>query len=364
MTCMRFMLWLVFFLRKGGKESLVASLLEQACEDPAIPVIGYLGGYVRQAVVTVDAQGQKRECLLCHACDFVASERALDSLLDQVPEETADSLERATLLFRDRGLDCIGWYRSVPAHHASEPTLSDVQRQCFLQYQCPWTIAVLVTPPAPSSGGASFLGDTPPEFAVFRMSSALSAGRRASLGSGRDRLLDTFAVVHGNAANTLQHVLVNTLAESKKSYALHLADNEGRTASCVIADSEYDSFLTDFWKCSVTELSKSIERDFSTLAMHKLHLKRRIAERIQSLALMRADCRVKLEDMDENMQHGQATSAASIAEHKHAIHKLLSVLAPSDAPNKTARFPAPPNADSLPHQWFTRVGAPLVNWNT
>jgi hypothetical protein len=56
-----------------------------------------------------------------------------------------------------------------------------------------------------------------------------------------------------------QHVLVNTLAESKKAHGLHLADNEGRQATCTMANIDYDGFLTRFWRNGVLEASGWID---------------------------------------------------------------------------------------------------------
>jgi hypothetical protein len=53
----------------------VAALLKHACSDNTFPVFGYLGGHANQTAVEVDAQGQRREYLICRASDFVASER-------------------------------------------------------------------------------------------------------------------------------------------------------------------------------------------------------------------------------------------------------------------------------------------------
>jgi hypothetical protein len=70
------------------------------------------------------------DCLLTEECVSVVG-----SLLDAVPQEGAGALERAMLLFRDRELEFIGWYRSIPAHQPFAPTEDDLQRQCFLQHQ-------------------------------------------------------------------------------------------------------------------------------------------------------------------------------------------------------------------------------------
>jgi hypothetical protein len=74
-------------------------------------------------------------------------------------------------------------------------------------------------------------------------------------------------------------------------------------------------------------LSRSIEHDFRTLAVHKLYLKRRISERIQALAQMRAECRMQTEEVNESgAMESDLVSGISIPENIKAFEKLLTMV--------------------------------------
>ncbi|KAI9591393.1 hypothetical protein BDF19DRAFT_272256 [Syncephalis fuscata] len=153
----------------------------------------------------------------------------------------------------------------------------DFQRQRHMQRQFPWSVGALLTPPPIEDGG--YLGDISPSFTIFRVLSNFLNDRYdttcnntlSSISRPIDVPSAIVQVPFAFASRTVtdpvlfrrhQHVLMNTLAESRKAHALQLADNENRRGACTIADTEYDAFLTDFWKSSVVELSKSIEHDF------------------------------------------------------------------------------------------------------
>ncbi|RKP23380.1 hypothetical protein SYNPS1DRAFT_30880, partial [Syncephalis pseudoplumigaleata] len=318
-------------------QSLVAALLKHVCSDAMLPVFGYLGGHASQRVVEgmdmheQQQQQHRHDYLQCQASDFVASERAVDTLLNEMPAETMGSLERATLLFRDRGLDCIGWYRSVPDAQDFQPTLADVQRQRHMQRQYPWAVGALLAPPPPAEHAASAMADVAPLVHLFRVVPSFLADQYDSAGNiivaplppAMDIASVVVRVPFAFASRAVpdpvlfrrqQHMLMNTLAESRKAHALQQADNEHRRAACAIADAEYDAFLTDFWKSNVVELSRSIEHDFRTLAIHKVHLKRQVADRVRALASLRTK---RAQAMTG------ATSEADAGVHRQQIEWLL-----------------------------------------
>ncbi|KAI8057261.1 hypothetical protein BDF22DRAFT_740791 [Syncephalis plumigaleata] len=343
-------------------QSLVAALVKHACSDSTLPVFGYLGGHANQTAVEVDAQGQRQEYLICQASDFRGKHAT-----DDIPSETIGSLERATLLFRDRGLDCIGWYRSAPNTVEFQPTLEDIQQQRHMQRQYPWSVGALIIPPPFEDAGG--LADVAPLINIFRVVPSFLTDQYDSAGnivaSPVPPAMDItgviskvpFAFTSRIVSDPVlfrrqQHMLMNSLAESRKAHTLRLADNDHRRAISSIVDAEYDAFLTDFWKSNVVELSKSIEHDYRTLAVHKLQMKRQIADRIRSLACLRT----KQQMVHTGCNNETDQLANSVALNMQHISHLLGVLTSSmkSANNNLNLLPADITKPAS-YQWYSNT---------
>ncbi|CAI2165911.1 14519_t:CDS:2 [Funneliformis geosporum] len=260
-------------------ESVISALLDCAYADVKHEVLGYLGG-------TCDVD-RSENTIVSRVNQFVASERIVTSLLTDEVQEMINSRENAIQIFSDNNLEFVGWYRSAGF------------------------IINISTTSCPSIGskgiGVNGLVNSISVFRTFESSSMngdinnsvplvnrTKAGKIWK-GKGKANLKANKVSFNVNrqmyiCPNVMQHLscaLMTVLRETRQTYAGQVLECENRNGQRIFIDSQYESFLMNFLRKSVLQFDRSIDQDFRTLALAKLHIKSLISKRVNdTLAIL------------------------------------------------------------------------------
>ncbi|RIA93285.1 hypothetical protein C1645_20437 [Glomus cerebriforme] len=93
-----------------------------------------------------------------------------------------------------------------------------------------------------------------------------------------------------NVMQQLSCALMTVLRETRQTYAGQILECENRNGQRIFVDSQYESFLMNFLRKSVLQFDRSIDQDFRSLSLSKLHVKSLISKRINdTLAISQKD---------------------------------------------------------------------------
>ncbi|CAG8434719.1 2220_t:CDS:10 [Funneliformis mosseae] len=288
-------------------ESVISALLDCAYADVKHEVLGYLGG-------SCDVD-RSENTIVCRVSQFVASERIVTSLLTDEVQEMINSRENAIKIFTDNNLEFVGWYRSnFQSNSNSIPTQSDIIKNTAIQSEFPNSAGFIInisTTSCPSIGSKGIgINGLVNSISVFRTfeSSSMNGDINNSVplvnrtktgkiwkGKGKANLkankvsfnVNRQMYICPNVMQQLSCALMTILRETRQTYAGQVLECENRNGQRIFVDSQYESFLMNFLRKSVLQFDRSIDQDFRTLALAKLHIKSLISKRVNdTLAIL------------------------------------------------------------------------------
>ncbi|CAG8446179.1 9902_t:CDS:10 [Funneliformis caledonium] len=288
-------------------ESVISALLDCAYADVKHEVLGYLGG-------SCDVD-RSENTIVCRVSQFVASERIVTSLLTDEVQEMINSRENAIKIFTDNNLEFVGWYRSnFQSNSNSIPTQSDIIKNTAIQSEFPNSAGFIInisTTTCPSIGSKGIgINGLVNSISVFRTfeSSSMNGDINNSVplvnrtktgkiwkGKGKANLkankvsfnVNRQMYICPNVMQQLSCALMTILRETRQTYAGQVLECENRNGQRIFVDSQYESFLMNFLRKSVLQFDRSIDQDFRTLALAKLHIKSLISKRVNdTLAIL------------------------------------------------------------------------------
>ncbi|KAJ3011058.1 hypothetical protein HKX48_007049 [Thoreauomyces humboldtii] len=280
-------------------KSVSTALVSQAYSDSRYSVLGFLGGSWKSIVV--ERGGRKVTKVVCHVSRFHAAERQISELLRGRNVEDPTSIIRAVGRFHEQGLECVGWYRSNDPNRPLQPTSEDVSKQAILQTLIADGIGVLVS--AASANNPNRLQPFRPRAApgspliapvhailAFRACLQTSEGiletgkiyphfpEENPLPFYRDLVYHSDLVsmrlpiglrdeshMSPHALTSLHKSLHLALDESRQVYLAHASASGAESARRMFLDSDYDSFLMNFWRRSVVGAFTSLDQELQTL---------------------------------------------------------------------------------------------------
>ncbi|GBC00681.1 hypothetical protein RclHR1_03940007 [Rhizophagus clarus] len=279
-------------------DSVVSALLDCAYADVKHEVLGYLGG-------TCDVD-QSDNTIVCHVGQFVASERIVTSLLTDEVQEMPNSRDNAIKFFEENNLEFVGWYRSnFQSNLNSIPTQSDILKQTSIQSKFPNSAGIIVNISATScpsigSKGTNVTGLVN-SISIFRTfespntngdinNSVQNNKKNGKIWKGKGKAnlkankvsftVNRQMYMCPNVMQQLSCALMTVLRETRQTYAGQVLECENRNGQRIFVDSQYESFLMSFLRKSTLQFDRSIDQDFRTLSLAKLHVKSLISKRI------------------------------------------------------------------------------------
>ncbi|CAB5377878.1 unnamed protein product [Rhizophagus irregularis] len=249
-------------------ESVVSALLDCAYADVKHEVLGYLGG-------TCDVD-RSDNTIVCRVGQFIASERIVTSLLTDEVQEIPNSREDAIKFFEENNLEFIGWYRSnFQSNLNSIPTQSDILKQTSIQSKFPNSAGVIVNISATSCPSIGSKGTNTKNGKIWKgKGKANLKANKVSFTVNRQMYMCP------SVMQQLSCALMTVLRETRQTYAGQVLECENRNGQRIFVDSHYESFLMNFLRKSALQFDRSIDQDFRTLSLAKLHVKSLISKRI------------------------------------------------------------------------------------
>ncbi|KAL1924102.1 uncharacterized protein VTP21DRAFT_7137 [Calcarisporiella thermophila] len=285
--------------------SVIMAIMDHVLSSPIFEARGYLGG----AVIDGTSIGSEYSGRVLRISHFYPSERLIPSLLTDDLEEAPGNLEKAEQMFNQNGLICVGWYRSDRGSGVLSPTTKDLKQQVELQSKIPLAVGMLLrafntTQISPATSDMDIGVHSHYDLSLFEATLGEVKEPHAEmkdLGNAKEQdLTHTPRISKGTAHILDYHIhrqaysdpsilqqsaqtLLVTMREMNQAYAAQVLDCENRTGQRLFVDTHYEGYLVQFWRDSVIRLRKSIDQDFTSLALSKIQLKRTIADRIENI---------------------------------------------------------------------------------
>ncbi|KAI9017287.1 hypothetical protein BC832DRAFT_16771 [Gaertneriomyces semiglobifer] len=321
-----------------------AALLDAALQDARFPSSGYLGGSVSQ--IWVPVLGAWKIGVLVDRVHGVM--RDSTTLISGTSTEHPDGIKIAVRQFEETGRECVGWFRTQSAKNPLQPTVEDIAKQAWLQNLVPNGIGALVAMGSTNNAGDKTWG------VVGRPLEALTMGTcvyRAEGPTHPPSEVNTLGAVHYCkrlwASKCLNGVLreenIEAWSIKEKHDALKRAVDEAEkmyqaeTLECtsssgdlsarrMFLDSDFDTFLMDFWRRSVVGFSHAVTQEIKNAEYRRLCLKEKIKRRIDELRDIYRDVVSEVTDeSNKRLRLGQPLPKVNIREFEEILQELQDV---------------------------------------
>eukprot|EP00658_Telonema_sp_P-2_P038754 TRINITY_DN27744_c0_g1_i4.p1 TRINITY_DN27744_c0_g1~~TRINITY_DN27744_c0_g1_i4.p1 ORF type:complete len:467 (+),score=106.23 TRINITY_DN27744_c0_g1_i4:135-1535(+) len=241
---------------------VLVGILDHAYSDPINEIIGHLGGTYDERLHTAHVTHYSPSCR-------EIAELRPDSVEGQVTEQHVAS-ER----FQEAGVSYLGWYHSHPRIKPF-PSFKDLEMQSEMQSQVPHSLGLICSswwPPAvlPNEGSQQLTH----YFSAFRI-------RRAE--DGVKAVKVTWGIAHQDymppcVQASMSHTVETILKEAQDTREWRKAQCGDLSATSAFVDLEFDAFLAQYLRETVTQHVLALEQDLQALSAFQVHQLKRLGQ--------------------------------------------------------------------------------------
>ncbi|KAL0481001.1 hypothetical protein AKO1_013651 [Acrasis kona] len=252
-------------------QSVLAGILDHVYSDHVNEVIGMLGGHFNE------------ELNIVHVRHYYACIRDVENIAVDGVECDENEFVRASILFSENNMNFMGWYHSHP-RIPPFPSMKDLAMQREMQSQAPCAFGIICS--AYFNESAHRTSENGDMEAVKVM---CSINEQVHLTSQAQRQI---------------HSTLKTVFEETKETFKHLYKSD-RLEKQLFLVSQYQSFLTSFWKDSICHKAAALRCDLRNIRNHNDTLRQLIQEKknlLSTLQLGTKDQIMEKQDDDRSEQ--------------------------------------------------------------